>query len=426
MKDIELYSRLLGIKRPWYVKDVLYGEDPERIDVYLEHNPGILLPCPVCDKYSPVYDHMEEREWQHLNTCHVSTFIHARLPRIECKDHGVKCIISEWSEPGSDMTIAFESHLISLEEECNIQGVFRLTDISWDRCWGVMERAVQRGLIRKGKHIPEYIGVDEKSFSKGHKYETLVCDIRKGTVEYVEDGRKQESLEKYFDRFNEEEREGIKAVTMDMWDPYIAATKEKVPEAEKKIVFDKFHVMRMIGEAVDKVRKKENKELMENDQQCLKGTKYLWLYSYENMPKHRREEFKVLKKLDLKVSRAWAIKENLRNLWNYTRKKWALKFFKKWYFWATHSKLGPIIKVAKTIKKRLDNTLTYLDHHITNALSESINGKIEKVKRMACGYRNRNHYRTAIYFHCGGLDLFPKGKTKLMGTQHVGATHSKS
>ena len=108
MKDIELYTRLLGIKSPWYVNDVIYKENPERIDIYLKHNKGILLPCPVCDKYCSVYDHMEEREWQHLNTCHVPTFIHARLPRIKCNEHGVKCIISEWAEPGSDMTMAFD------------------------------------------------------------------------------------------------------------------------------------------------------------------------------------------------------------------------------------------------------------------------------------------------------------------------------
>jgi len=420
MKGTELYTRLLGIKRPWFIKEVRYGDSPERIDIYIEHEPGILMLCPKCGRYSSVYDHMEEREWQHLNTCHVATFIHARLPRIKCKAHGVRCIISEWAEPGSDMTMAFESHLITLEQECSVQGVFRLSNVSWDRCWGVMERAVQRGLRRKAKSIPEHIGVDEKSFAKGHKYETLVCDIRKGTVEYVVDDRRQESLERYYNQFNKKDLEKVRAVAMDMWDPYIAATKEKIPGADKKIVFDKFHIMRLIGEAVDKVRKQEHKALMEQDIQWLKGTKYLWLYSQENMPKKRWQEFKILQKLDLKVSRGWAIKENLRNLWNYSRMGWALKFFQRWYFWATHSRLHPIIKAAKTIKKHLNNILTYLKHRITNALSEALNARVEKIKRMACGYRNREHYRTAIYFHCGGLDLFPK-----MLPQHVGGSHSK-
>ncbi len=421
MKDTELYTKLLGIKRPWYIKEVIYGDCPERIDIYLEHERGILLPCPECDRESSVYDHMEERQWQHLNTCHVATFIHARLPRIKCTAHGVRCIISAWAAPGSDMTMVFESHLIALEQECSVQAVFRLTKVSWDRCWGVMERAVRRGLTRKGKDMPEYIGVDEKSFSRGHTYETLVCDIRKGTVEYVVDDRRQESLEKYYNQFSKEELEKVKAVAMDMWAPYIAATKEKIPEADKKIVFDKFHVMRLMGEAVDKVRKEEHRELMEQDIQWLKGTKYLWLYSQENIPKKRWQEFKTLQGLDLKVSRGWAIKENLRNLWNYLRMGWALKFFKRWYFWATHSRLRPIIEAAKTIKRHLDNILTYLKHRITNALSEALNAQVEKIKRMACGYRNREHYRTAIYFHCGGLDLYPK-----MKPQHVGGIHSKS
>ena len=123
--------------------------------------------------------------------------------------------------------------------------------------------------------------------------------------------------------------------------------------------------------------------------------------------------------MDLQVSRAWALKENLRQLWTYRREGWARRFFRRWYFWATHSRLPPVIAVARTLKRRLDNILTYLRHRITNALNESLNAQVEKVKRMARGYRNRAHFQTAIYFHCGGLDLYPR-------PQHVGATHSNS
>lgn len=410
MKDTELYSRLLGIKRPWHVKEMRYGEAPERIDVYIDHEPGILLPCPECGEFSSVYDHMEERQWQHLHTCHVPTFIHARLPRIKCKEHGVRCIISEWAEPGSDMTMGFEKYIINLEKECNIIGVSRLTGLSWDRCWTVMDRAVRRGIRRKERGIPVRMGVDEKSFARRHKYETLVCDMDQRTIEYVGDTRRQEALAAYYKQFSEQEREKVEAVAMDMWDPYIAATQEAIPEAEKKIVFDRFHVMRLMIEAVDKVRRWEHKELMEQERESLKGTKYLWLYSEENVPAKRLGEFRQLQRMDLKVGRAWAIKENLRNLWNYSYLGWALKYFRKWYFWATHSRLEPVIKAAKTIKRHLPNILTYLKHRITNALSEALNAKIEKVKRMACGYRNRDHYKTAIYFHCGGLDMYPRAK----------------
>jgi transposase len=132
----------------------------------------------------------------------------------------------------------------------------------------------------------------------------------------------------------------------------------------------------------------------------------------------RIQEFEDLQSQDLKVSRAWAIKENLRNLWSYKSVAWMRKYFEKWYYWATHSRLTPIKKAAKTLNNHIDNIVTYAKHKITNALGEGINAKIEKVKRLACGYRNQEHYRHAIYFHCGGLELYsvkPVTRLQIMG-----------
>ena len=116
---VRFYGRLLGIQRPWFVKDVRYQETPERVDVYVDHERGIKMHCPKCDAFCPVYDHQPEREWQHLDTCHVPTYVHTRLPRVECKEHGVLSIASDWAEPGSDLTMALESRLIDLEKECS-------------------------------------------------------------------------------------------------------------------------------------------------------------------------------------------------------------------------------------------------------------------------------------------------------------------
>lgn len=425
MKDTELYTRLLGIRRPWYVKEVRLSESPDlsagehaqagRIDVYVDHEPGIEIPCPECDVYCPVYDHLSEREWQHLNTCHVPTYIHARLPRVKCKQHGVRCVISEWSEPGSDLTRALECHLIDLQKECSVEAARRLTGLSWDRCWGVVERAVKRGQSRKERKVPAYVGVDEKSFAKRYKYETIVYDLEKSTVEYVGDDHKKESLEAYYQLFNREELDAIRAIMMDMWEPYVSATKAYVPGADTKIVFDKFHVMSHLNKAMDAVRRQEHKELQAQNNEVLKGTKYWWLYNPANIPDDIRQAFDTLRKMDFKASRAWAIRENFRRFWDYRHEGWALRFFRRWYFWATHSRLEPIIKAAKTIKNHLPNILTYLRHRTTNAISEALNAQIEKVKRMAQGYRNREHYRTAIYFHCGGLDLYPRLATTTYG-----------
>lgn len=429
MDDKRLFTKILGLKSPWYINDIVVDEEHDRIDIYLDHESNIRVRCPECEVFYGVYDHAPERVYRHLDTCHMQTYIHVRLPRVNCPTHGVKQIVSEFGENGSEMTFAFESHVIRIAHECNIDAISRLCNIGWKQSWNAIERAVKRGLERKPHKVPERIGVDEKSIARGHKYETLVYDLDEGAVEFVFDERRQTSLEQYYSQFTEKELKRIKAIAMDMWDPFIAATRAFVPDADQKIVFDRFHIMRHVLKAVDTVRKQENKELSGKGEDILKGTKYFWLWSKENVPDWRRHEFNVLKSKDLKVCRAWAIKENIRAMWDYKYAANMLKYFKRWYFWATHSRLEPIKKVAKTIKSHIDNIVTYAKHRITNAMAEGINTKIEKVKRMACGFRNRSHYRTAIYFHCGRLQLDPSPpvhRSIMFRTdvpQHLGGTH---
>jgi len=408
MKDTELYATLLGLQYPWRVREVKLNMVINRIEVWVEEALGAKWTCADCRKPVSIYDHSEERTWRHLDTCQCETHIHARLPRTKCPEHGVKQVVAPWAEPGKRFTLLFEGLLIDVLKECDITGATRLTGLSWDEAFKIMEKAVKRGLARKEKRIPEYLSIDEKAFAKRHRYETLVCDLQAGTVEYVIEDRSQESLEKYYRQFTEKERKEVKAVAMDMWDPYIAATRAYIPEAEDKIVFDRFHVTKQVSEAVDKVRRKEHKDLQAEGDERLKGTRYLWLTNQENIPEWRQEEFSKVKDTNLRTSRAWAIKESLRKFWEYRYAKNARSYFQRWYFWATHSKIEPIIRAAKTIKRHLANIMTYFKYHITNATAEGLNSKIQMVKMMACGFRNRDHYRTAIYFHCGGLDLYPR------------------
>jgi transposase len=408
MEDTELYRRLLGITPPWRVTRVLVDMVAERIDVWVEEAPGTKFHCAGCGEPRPVYDHTDEQVWQHLDTCQCRTYVHARLPRTSCPVDGVRQLATPWAEPRSPFTRAYEGHLLDLCRECDVTGVGRLTAASWAAVWGVLTRAVARGLARKPRRLPRRLGIDEKAIRKGHHYETLVVDLDTGTVEAVLDDRTQASLEAYYRQFTPEELATIEAIAMDMWEPYILATHACVPEAAKKIVFDKYHAVRYVTEAVDKVRRQEHRALQAENDTRLKGTKYLWLWNAENVPEWRRAEFEALRGAKLKTSRAWAIKETLRDFWTYIYPKCAEKYFTAWYFWATHSRLTPIIEAARTLKRHLPNLLTYFKHWITNATSEGINSKIQTLKLMACGYRNREHYKTAILFHCGGLDLYPR------------------
>jgi transposase len=408
MDDTELFAKLLGIAAPWRVTRVTVNVPAERIDLWVEEVPGTEFPCAVCREVAAVYDHTPEQVWRHLDTCQCRTYVHARLPRTACPTHGVKQVPAPWAEARSQYTRLFETRVLATCRECDVSGVMRLLATSWDATWGALTRAVARGLGRKARRLPTRLGIDEKAIRKGHHYETVVVDLDAGTVEAVLDERTQASLEAYYRQFTEEELATVEAIAMDMWEPYILATHACVPGAATKIVFDKYHAVRAVTDAVDQVRRQEHKALQAQKDDRLTGTKYLWLWNAERVPEWRRAEFDALKAAELKTGRAWAIKEALRGFWGYTYPKCAAKYFRAWYFWATHSRLAPVIKAAKTLQRHLPNLLTYIRHGITNATSEGINSQIQTVKLMACGYRNREHYRTAILFHCGGLDLEPR------------------
>ena len=184
--------------------------------------------------------------------------------------------------------------------------------------------------------------------------------------------------------------------------------RDHAPEADGKTVFDKFHVAQHLGNAVDKVRRKENKTLKATGDDRLAGTRYDWLRNPTSMEPKDRKEFAQLRKSELKTARAWALKETAMTLYSYIYERPARKHFRWWHNWAVRSRLQPIIEVARMLQRRFENIITYLRHRITNAGSESINAKIQWVKYTARGFRNKQNFVHAIYFHCGGLDMAPE------------------
>ena len=405
MYATELYEELLKLTSGWCVVTVSVNPEKKVVDVQLEHDPGDRFPCPECGQLLGVYDHAPRRAWRHLDTCDYRTLLHARVPRTRCPTHGVKQVQVPWALPSSRFSIPFEEWAIEVLHETDVKGAASLLSISWDQAWSIMERAVNRGLQRKRRRIIPFLGVDEKAVGHGQSYITLVTDLRKGTVEYIADKRTIESLAGFYTALTARQLAGIKGVAMDMWKPFIRATHKHVPDADRKIVFDRFHIMKHMNEAVDEVRKQEHKTLLKEGNGTLKGTKYLWLFGEENVPDKHKKRFALLKELHLKTSRAWALKEMLRDLWKYQRHGWAMKHFRSWNTWATRSKLEPVREVATMLRSHLPNIMTYFDHRLTNATAEGINNKIQAIKHSAFGFRNKDHFRIAVFFHCGGLDL---------------------
>jgi len=408
MRDKDLYKQILGIQAPWTVTEVELSMAASKVTVHVEHGTGVQLSCSQCGTPCPGYDH-RSRTWRHLDTCQFKTLIVAAVPRVTCPIHGVVTVTVPWAEPRSGFTALYEALVLDWLKEATIQAVARQLSLSWNAIAGIMQRAVTRGLARRTQVSPTRIGVDETSFRKGHDYVTVVTDQQEGHVLHVAEDRKISSLTGYYDTLTDGQKAGIESIAMDMWPAYITATLEQIPEAESKIAFDKFHVAKYLGGAVDQVRKQEHKALMGAGCDDLKGTKYDWLTNLRNLSRKRQCTFKVLRASTLKTARAWAIKTLGMQLWHYASRTWAEKGWKQWYAWAIRSRLAPIKKVARTIKKHLWGILNAIVLQASNGASESMNSRIQGLKVRSRGFRNKVRYIQAIYFHFGGLDLYPEG-----------------
>jgi transposase len=304
-----------------------------------------------------------------------------------------------WAAPQGRFTLHFERFAVEVLLACaNVQAGCELLGIGWETGHEIMKRAVVRGLERRQLDQLKYLGLDEKSFKRGHSYITLLTDLEQSRVLEVVEDRTREAAGQLWDTLSPEQKAAVEAVAVDMWEPFIQTVREQVPAAD--VVHDKFHMSKYLNEAVDKVRRQEHKELLAQGDETLKGSRQLWLYNPQNFNPDQASEFAALKALNLKVARAWAAKELFTKFWQYQEVGWARRFFKDWFGWISRSRLKPMIAVARMLKRHLENLLTYLKHRITNAVTEGLNSKIQSLKSAARGFRNFKNYRTRILFFC--------------------------
>lgn len=400
------YALLLGIGSPWEVKTVELKLEQKQVEIELGWHWGAAAKCPECARECSIHDCAPERTWRHLDTMQFTTLVRARAPRANCPEHGVKTMPVPWAAPQGRFTLLFERFAVEvLLASATVSQGCQLLGIGWETAHEFMRRAVERGLERRQLEGLRHLGMDEKSFGRGQSYITLLTDLEQSRVLDVVEERTIEAAGRLWQTLTPEQKQGVEAVAVDMWEPFIQTIEREVPEAD--IVHDKFHVSKYLGEAVDKVRRQEHKDLMAQGDETLKGSRQLWLYNPENFSEEQRSEFAALKDLNLKVARAWAAKELFTQFWEYQAEGWARRFFKDWFGWVSRSRLQPVIEVAQMLKRHLDNLLTYLKHHITNAVTEGLNSKIQAIKSAARGFRSFHNYRIRILFFCGKLDLYP-------------------
>jgi transposase len=329
------------------------------------------------------------------------------VPVVECQEHGSQTVQVPWSEGKSRFTLFFERLAIEVLQACTAKKASELLDISWDEADGIKQRAVRRGMARRTLEGLEYVCVDEKAVGLGHDYVTVVTGIIdcKPQVLYVGDGKGEEGLNGFWNLIGPEGCQRIKAISMDMGKSYQLSARRYCPQAE--LVFDPFHIMKMLNKAVDSVRRQEAIMGTGEERSSLKKTRQLWLWGQENLPQCHAARFEELKQSTLKTARAWRLKELWRTFKQCINVRDAMAFFQKWYALAMGSKLEPIKAVARTMKAHLPGIVSIFTHGFCNAMAEGVNSRIQLLVQKSCGYRNRERLKTDILFHFGGLNLNP-------------------
>lgn len=397
------YQRMVGLNEDWMISDVDLDTDSQTLTLALEFV-GARVTCPECDAHCAKKDHAAQRSWRHLDAMQFQTVLTARVPRSSCDACGVRTIVVPWAGKHGRFTLLFEAFAIEvLQAARSVQAAAALLSIDWSTAQAIMERAVGRGLQRRSLEKVRHVGIDEKSFGKGHDYVSVMTDIDGSRVLEVTPERTIEACDQLWNTLLKPQKKKIQAVCMDMWQAFETSTEKNVPNAS--IVHDRFHISKYLNDAVDQVRRTENRQLKADGDERLKGIRHTVLFNPENLSDEKSEQLNALLKSTLATGRAWSLKESFRYFWEEDDAVGGRAFFDRWYTWAIRSRLDPIKKVARMLKGRLDRILTWFASPISNGPSEGFNSRIQSIKSAARGFRIFEHYRVRILFFCGKLDL---------------------
>jgi transposase len=375
--------------------------DPEahRLDIEIDFAPGSRFACPTCAADCPAYD-TERKTWRHLNFFQHQAYLNARVPRVRCDVCGIKTVSVPWARPDSGFTLLFEALLMTMITAMPVKAVARMVGEHDTRLWRVVHHYVAQGRARVDASDVTRIAIDETAARRGHDYITLFVDIDQARVLFATEGKDAETVAAFADDLaaHDGDPEAISEVCIDMSPAFIKGVAANLPQAA--ITFDKFHAVKIINDAVDQVRRAEQK-----GQGLLRGTRYIWLRNPANLSDRQQTTLDNLPKRHLKTARAYQIRLAFQELYDQPSTQAAAGFLKKWYFWATHSRLEPVIDAAHTVRRHWNGILRWFDSKIANGLIEGINSLVQAAKAKARGYRSTRNLKAMVYLLAGKLDL---------------------
>lgn len=410
MQAADLYTKILGIELPWLISSIEINDITHHVTVVLGHGSFSKFACCKCGELCSVHDHQRVRLWRHLDTCQYETYLKAAVPRVKCGTCGVHTCSVPWAQSHSRFSELFECHAIDILQSCQVieRSALQLR-ITPDQLNYLMKKSVERGLaLRQKASIPiKKLAIDEKSQQTGHNYVTILSDADEGKVLEVSKGRTIEAVLEVYNTLNTKQLETVESVTMDMWSAFETVTKRVVSQAD--VVHDRFHLSGYLNNAVDITRRAENKKLVKNEDTSLQKTKYLWLKNPNKLTekdKKRLEDIIKNNKTPNLVT-AYELKEEFKKFFDCPTAESATQFFKDWHQNVLKSQNTQLIKVATMFEKHFTGILSYIKHHVTNAIAEGLNSRIQQLKAKARGFKSAAAFRIAILFHFGKLYLYP-------------------
>ncbi len=400
MRDTDLLQLALGIMPPWLVDAATFDADKKRLDIEIDFARGGRFPCPHCGTADcPVHD-TSMQEWRHLDFFQHQAFLHARTPRITCPACGVKQIAVPWARTGSGFTLLFEALAMTLMTAMPVAVAARIIGEHDTKLWRVLHHWVEAARARADYANVKRVAIDETAAARGHDYVSLFVDIDARRVLYVADGKDAGTVEEFADDLEAHNGDAshIKEVCIDMSAAFIKGVGHNLTEAQ--ITFDKFHAVKIVNDAVDKVRRAESKTRPE-----LKRSRYLWLKNEPNLSAEGRANLDALTRMHLKTARAYQLRLAFQEIYQQTTHGWGELFLERWYSWAIRSRLEPMKDAARTVMRHRDGILRWFDSRIANGLIEGINSLVQAAKAKARGYRSTRTIKAITYLIAGKLDL---------------------
>lgn len=400
MEELPIFTAALGLELPWYIKKVYFESHSTGKALYIEVAHKKRVKFRYDGEDYPVYDH-QDREWRHLNFFQHECFVYGSIPRVQTKDGKVKLVEVPWARPGSSFTLLFEQNILSLVRDgLSASTTGNRTGISGKQVFRIVSRYVSSALSHQDLSPVAELSVDETSSKKGHNYVTVLADRQAKKVVGLAVGKDQEAFNHALIDMEVRGayRDEVQTVTMDMSKSYIAGASQAMPQAD--IVFDRFHIVSKMTEAVDKIRRADQKEFAE-----LRNTRYLWLKNKTSLKEAQRQQIDGLSEAYPKIGEAYRLKELLKGVLDNAVSSKCITPLEEWVEEAWASGLGPIQDFVNMLNTHWYGIQSYFKKIASNAYAERVNLKIQEIKRIAKGYRNIQNYILMIYFHLGGLNF---------------------